>query len=205
MRLKALIVVMLIVLTGCSAETPVVKPEPATIKLVPVDLFKGNAAKLKLFLGPMTGAFTLAYEGEKPNAYLDIDIWKNGQKVESAGSIGDLFFSHEDTTSSGEIEIIISIDNPVSISGNSEFGTIKVSTIHQSGSGLYTFTIPWDKKLSTKGLIQDTEPSSFSAGDPVHVFGMHATSTNSIRVADFSPESLSRMEWALLFTLRFEE
>ncbi|WP_413033396.1 hypothetical protein [Paenibacillus xylanilyticus] len=59
----------------------------------------------------MSGAFKLAYEGSKPYARLDMDIWENGKKVDSAGSIGDLFFSLEGQEKSNEIDLIISIDS----------------------------------------------------------------------------------------------
>lgn len=82
---------------------------PAEITLTPVDLFKGDGAKLQPFLGAMSGAFKLSYEGNKPNASLDLDIWKNGKKVGSFGSIDDLFFSSDDPESH-EVEVIISIE-----------------------------------------------------------------------------------------------
>ncbi|HTG69467.1 MAG TPA: hypothetical protein VL921_09440 [Candidatus Udaeobacter sp.] len=176
---------------------------PAEITLTPVDVFKGDGAKFQPFLGAMSGAFKLRYEGKKPNAKLDIDIWKNGEKAASSGSIGDLFFS-SDVRESYEVEVIISIET-VSIEGQDEFNTIKVGIIQDSGSTLATFTIPWDKQLTTRGLIYNNEPRTFIAGESVYVWGIQATSTNEIHTADFSPESLSRLEWALIFTLRFED
>lgn len=201
---------MLALLTsGCTQlfETDMSEPEqskgPAEITLTPVDVFKGDGAKFQPFLGAMSGAFKLSYEGNKPNAKLDIDIWQNGKKVASAGSIGDLFFS-SDVRESQEVEVIISIDT-VSIEGQDEFSTIKVGTIHDSGSSLATFTIPWDKQLTTRGLIYNNEPRTFIADKSVYIWGMQATSTNGIHTAGLSPESLSRLEWALIFTLRFED
>lgn len=208
MRVKASILIMLFFLTGCFAEStetpPGNKPDPVTIKLTPVELFKGDAAKFQLFLGSMSGAFKLTYEGKKPNASLDIDIWKDGRKADSAGFIGDLFHSTEESKSGHEVEVIISIDT-VSLEGRDDYSTIKVCTVDQQGSSLSTFTIPWEKGLKARGLIKSAEPFSFTADQPVHVFGMHATSSNEIIMADLSPESLSRTEWALVFTLRFAE
>jgi hypothetical protein len=206
LRLKACILIVFMILTGCFAGTkeqisPETDSTSSKIEFTPVDLFQGDAAKFKLFLGPMTGAFKLKHEGNKPNVSLDIDIWKNGQKVESAGAIGDLFFSSNEQKGSNEVELIISVDTE----SIKEFSKIKVNTISHSGSSLSTITIPWDKKLTAHGLIQDTRPRSFTIDQPVHVFGMHATSTNKIHTADLSTDSLRNTEWALVFTLRLDE
>lgn len=211
MKLKAAILIILLLLTGCSAERREIVPPEAnpetetttTLKLTPLDLFQGDAAKFKLFLGTMAGSFKLEYDGPKPDAILDIDIWENGQKADSAGLIGDLFFSSGEQQRSNEVEIIISVDT-IMIEGKHKFCTIKVSNVHQSGSSLATFTIPWDEKLTGRATLENTEPISFTAEQPVHVFGMQATSSNEMYTLDLSPESLSKAEWALVFTLRFQ-
>lgn len=207
MRLIACVLILCLSLTGCVAESekldPQSKEEPAEITLTPVDLFKGDGAKFKHFLGAMSGSFRLRYEGKKPNANLDIDIWQNGKKVASSGSIGDLFYSSDDRARQ-EIEIIISIDTDYSESQDN-FMKIKVGSIDDSGSSLSTFTIPWDKKFTTLGSISNNEPRKFSTDESVHVWGMQATSTNSMITADLSPESLSRLERAIIFMLRFKD
>lgn len=208
MRLKACILIICFVLTGCFAESkettsPERESSPAKIELVPVDLFKGEAAKFKPFVGAMSGAFKLKYEGSKPNANLDIDIWKDGQRVDSLGWIGDVFYS-PDEEKNNEIEVIISMDM-VSIGEKDESAVIKVGIVNRSGTDLATFHIPWDKKLTARGLIQDAEPRSFTGDQAVHVFGMQATSSNTMRTSDLSTESLSQTEWALVFSLQFEE
>ncbi len=203
----ACVLILLLSLTGCVAErekpVPESKDKPPEVTLTPVDLFKGDGAKFQPFLGAMSGAFKLRYEGNKPNANLDIDIWKNGKKVASSGSIGDLFFGSDDRASH-EVEVNISIDT-VSIEGQDNFNKSKVDTIHDSGSSLVTFTTPWDKELTARSLIYNNEPRTFIAEKSVYVWGMQATSTNEIRTADLSLESLSRLERAIIFTLRFED
>ncbi|MFS0869060.1 hypothetical protein AB3N00_03880 [Paenibacillus xylanilyticus] len=115
MRIISFVCIFLLVLTGCSKEkTETITPDhskPNRITLTPIDLSQGEAARFKPFLGMMSGAFKLAYEGSKPYARLDMDIWENGKKVDSAGSIGDLFFSLEGQEKSNEIDLIISIDS----------------------------------------------------------------------------------------------
>jgi len=209
MRYISCVLIIMLILTGCASDlgksAPVNKEAPATITLTPVDLFSGSAAKFKPFLGNMSGAFKLRYDGQRPKASLDIDLWKDGKKTASSGSIGDLFFS-ANKDEDDEVEIIISIDSDTSSdSSQKSVNKIKVSIYHDPGYTAMTFTTPWDSKLSARGLINYAEPQTFTTDAPIHVWGMQATSNNIIRTADFSPESLKRLEAALIFTLRFED
>lgn len=209
--LKLVFIFALVILTGCSERAQNTnieklvpsKASPQTeIKLTPVDLFKGEGAKFQPFLGSMSGAFKLSYQGKKPNAKLDLDILQNG-KVIRYGSIGDLFFSSEGRLNS-EIEVIISIET-VSIGEQDKYKIIKIGTIREQGSSLGTYTLPWDNSLSSTATISNNESRTFTADEPIHVWGMQATSSNFIHTADFSQESLNKLEWGLIFTLRFEE
>lgn len=204
----AFLIVML--LSGCTSESTQTLPDgkaaPAKITLTPADPFEGEAAKLKPFLGNMTGSFTLRYEGKKPHASLDIDIWKHGKKVKSVGGIGDLFFTPNQEERK-EIEVIISIDTTGSINEQGNMKQIKVGIAHESGTSLYTlFTTPSKKKeMLGSALMSYSSPKSFLAKDTIPVWGMQMTSSNRIITLDLSPESLSKIEEAILFTLRFEE
>ncbi|WP_310500177.1 hypothetical protein [Paenibacillus qinlingensis] len=174
------------------------------ITLTPVDLFKGEGAKFRPFLGAWSGAFKLSYKGMNPHATLDIDLWQNGQKVKTIGSIGDMFYSSE-ARNRDALEVIISMDK-VTIDAQAAMSTIKVGTRRDSGTNTYVFTVPWDGKLTGTGLILESrDPRTLRTNEPAHVWGMHATSTNEIRTLDFTPEALSRIEWAIIFTLRFDE
>lgn len=208
MRLLACMLIVLLALTGCAAESDAPdltsKDEPTRITLTPVDPFKGEGEKFKLFLGDMSGAFKLRYEGSRPHTSLDIDIWKDGKKVGSAGSIMDLFFDSNERKSD-EVEVMISIDKISIESQDDDLYKIKVSTGYEDGTNLFTFSTSWDKDLNTRGVIDYQEPTTFTTKESVHVWGMQSTSTHKIQVLDFSPESLSSIEQALIFTLRFED
>ena len=202
MRYISCVLIIMIILTGCASDSG--KNGPTTITLTPVDMFNGSAAKLKPFLGIMSGAFKLRYEGKRPNASLDIDLWKDGKKASSSGSIGDLFFSPNEEDN--EMEVMISMDTDYYASeGQEKKIKVKVGITRATGSSLMTFTIPWDKKYTALGLLSEHEPRTFHKDDAVPVWGMQATSTNTIRTADLSPESLNRLEAAILFTLRIED
>lgn len=208
MRILACMLVILLIITGCESESdgPVMKSKdgPTKITLNPVDLFNGEGAKFKLFLGDMSGAFKLRYEGDRPHASLDIDLWREGEKVGSVGSIGDLFFEPVDEKTEGEIEVIVSLDT-ISIDSQADDLKIRVSIQNESGASLSTLTTPWDQALTARGVIQNQEPKTFSTEEAIHVWGMQSTSDQKIQILDFSPESLSSIEQAIIFTLRFED
>ncbi|MGO4106389.1 hypothetical protein [Paenibacillus sp. YAF4_2] len=176
------------------------KTKENKITLTPIDVFAGDAGKFKPFLGTMSGAFKLSYEGSKPNVWLDLDVWESGKKAATKGSIGQLFYSTEENPSSGEVEVIMSVET-VPIEGNDNIRLIKVA----AGSGLYTTTIPWNKKLTLQGLLQNNEEQSFTYDQSIYAFGVQATSANSMITAEPTAESLSKAEWALVFTVRFEK
>ncbi|WP_219834007.1 hypothetical protein [Paenibacillus sp. R14(2021)] len=205
--IKGLLLGMLMLLTaGCTplfeSHAPEQEAGPAVMTLTPVDLSVGKGAKFRPFLGVMSGAFKLRYEGNKPHARLDIDIWKDGKKAASSGSIGDLFYS-SDGSGGREIEVIIAVDT-VPVEGKEELRIVKVNTIDDTGSSLMTFTAKWDKRLTSRVLLQTAERITFKADEDVHVWGIQATSTGMIRTADLSEASLSGIEWGLIFTLRFQ-
>ncbi|MCM3127950.1 hypothetical protein ACFQ3J_15055 [Paenibacillus provencensis] len=208
MRFQLWILICILILTGCIHEKdePVPVPEipnTTSIHLTPIDLSQGEVSKLRPFLGTMSGAFKLEYEGAKPKARLDIDIWEKGQKVETRGSVIDLY-SSTDEESTNETEVIISIET-VRLEEDKETAVIKVNNARGSRSSLSTFTLELDTNLATKGLVEHTEPQSYAVDQPIYVFAMQATSTNQIYIMDLTQESLSETEWALVFTLRFDD
>ena len=204
-RVSAFVFILLSLVTGCISCSSV--PErinaPPTITLTPIDPFQGEAAKLKPFLGNMTGAFTLRYEGTKPKANLDIEIWNYGKKVKSVGGLGDIFFT-PNKEERKEIELIISIDT-VAVIGQDNMNHIKIGIVHESGTTLYGLSPPTDQKMMGRGIISYHEPQFFIAKGTVRVWGMQMTSANRMITADFSQESLSKVEQAILFTLRFDD
>lgn len=204
-RVSAFVFILLSLVTGCISGSSV--PErintPLTITLTPIDPFQGEAAKLKPFLGNMTGAFTLRYEGTKPKANLDIEIWNYGKKVKFIGGLGDIFFT-PNKEERKEIELIISIDTVAGL-GQDNMNHMKIGIVHESGTGLYGFSTPTDQKMMGRGIISYYEPQSFIAQGTVRVWGMQMTSANRMITADFSQELLSKVEQAILFTLRFDD
>ncbi len=197
-------------LTGClskhDTQAALHSDQPAKFTLAPVELFQGDEAKYQPFLGNMTGAFTLRYDGSKPNVALDIDVWQHGKKASGAGSVGDLFFSLDQQNNRGEVEVILSVETMSGTEGQDDYDRVKVGVFHDSGSSLATFTVPHSKKLTGRGLMAGQLARTFTVADlPAPVWGIQATSTNQMRAADLSEESLSRLEWGLIFTLRLEE
>ena len=206
-RVSAFVFFILSLITGCipRSSVPELINTPATITLTPTDPFQGEAAKLKPFLGNMTGAFTLRYDssGKKTQANLDIEIWEYGKKVKSVGGLVDIFFT-PNKEERKEIELIISIDTVAGL-GQDNMNHIKIGIVQESGTTLYGLSPPTDHKMMGRGIISYHEPQSFIAQGTVRVWGMQMTSTNRMITADFSQESLSKVEQAILFTLRFDD
>ena len=188
-------VVMLFV-TGCMRNEQAMEV-PTIMTVKPVELFEGESAKFKPFMGTMSGAFKLRYKGEKPSANLDLEIWQKGKAAVPAGSVGDLFFN-SDGKKNKEVEIIVAIEDDA----NAKLIRIKLGTVYDSGSGATTFTVPLEMDLKARGLAYDNKPRSFAAeGDvAVPVWAMFASSSNGLRAADL--ESLKDQEWALVVLFR---
>jgi len=206
MRIITYVIILLLTFTGCSSDTQnsvLNIDEPANITLTPVDLFKGEAKKFRPFVGTMSGAIKLRYDGNKPNAYLSADIWKEGKKVSSACNMGDIF-SNIGKSSKYETEVIMSI-NKISTEDQEDLNEITISLYDDSGSSTITCKVPWDKTLTAHGHIAINEPVTFIAEDSVPIWGMKATSTNEMFSGDFSLQSLSRLEQAIILTLYFDE
>ncbi|MBH5320340.1 hypothetical protein I6N90_21340 [Paenibacillus sp. GSMTC-2017] len=204
MRLMMCVLIIALSLTGCATGSgKSTHEEAAKITVTTVDLFKGDAEKFKPFLGNMSGSFKLNYKGTKPNAILDVELWENGKKSKSLGSLFDIFWRSE-KAKRNELEFIISIDTTF-VEGQDDLSEIKIVEKSERGTNSYGFSHLWDKKIKAHGLISTRSPYTFPAKGDVHIWGMHATTTNQIRVSDFSPESLKNMETAIIVTLRFEE
>jgi len=203
MRIFSFIIICLFYLAACNSPSNQHQNKPTMITVKSVDLFNGDSAKLKPFIGSMTGAFNLSYTGAKPKANLNIDIWKNGKKDSSVGGLHDIFFNI-DESSKRNVEVIFSI-NEFSFEGVDPFNQVKVNVAHDSGSSLYTISSPYDKDLKAKGLFITPKERTFNSEEDIILGGMQATSTNSIYTADVSPESLSKIEWAIVFSLHFEK
>ncbi len=196
-KLLSVIVVMFLV-TGCVKNDRSMDAE-TVVTVKPVELFTGDTAKFKSFLGTMSGAFKLRYKGEKPNASLDLEVWQKGNAVEPAGSIGDLFF-HSDGKENDEVEVIIAIEDDAV----GKQMRIKLGTVYGSGSSVGTFTIPMETTKMIRGLLYDRETRSFTVeGDAViPVWAMYGTSSNEIRASDLSLDALKEQEWALVVLFR---
>lgn len=203
-----LISLFLLMLAGCTSlfESERLRPETkfdeGQVTLTPVDVFAGDAAKFKHFFGLTTVGFKLHYEGEVPDAHLDVHIWKDGKEDTSVMSIHDLF---RGTDESKEVEVIISIDS-ITLQDHDPLKSIKIGITQDSGSTLSTTTMAsWDEQMTLSGTSSHHEPVVFNTDETAYLWAMTATSKNQLRTGDFSPGSLQEMERGLVFTLRFDD
>jgi len=196
----------LLIVTACTDKNDVIETADETqITLTPVDLFVGEAEKLKLFIGSMSGAFKLSYKGDKPHAILNIDIWEHGQRT-NHGAISDLFFSSDENQRYDEIEVIITVET-ISIGEEDEYDVVKVGTTRDSGTSVGTYKIKKEKglNLTGKSTMRYAQSQTFSTEDLTHVWGIQATSENYLQTVDLSQDSVENLEWGLVFTLEFSD
>ena len=95
--------------------------------------------------------------------------------------------------------------NLVTKEGQEDMMEVKINNKTEFGYSFVTSSAPWAKELTTKGLIRHQEPIQFTTEKPIHIFGLHGISTNIIYPADFSTESLERLEHAIILTLTFDD
>ncbi|WP_276354660.1 hypothetical protein [Cohnella caldifontis] len=198
-RAAALLVVAPALLSwGCSRQEESESPKSGAITVTPIDLSEPEYAEAKTFLGSVSGAVRLRYEGDKPKASLELDIWQNGDIAGTGGSIADLF---SDAGDDREIELILSTES-VQSEGSDPILQVKTAAFKGNGYSTYTMSLPWDPKRNLRGSIEHAEAKTFGANEPAPIWGMQAAGSNGMETADFSQESLSRVEWGLIFTLR---
>jgi hypothetical protein len=192
---------------GCSpagdTNPPELRSETATITLTPVNLFEGDKAKFRPFLGNMAGAFKMRYDGQKPNVRLAVEIWENGKKTNTGWSMEDLFFSENGNAENREIEVIVAMDTTYGDEGREAIYTVKVGTVHDNGTSMTSNSL----QLEPMSFMQlsYSEPQTFAAENAVHVFGFQGSRSGIIRPVSLTPEGLSQIEWGFIVTLYFDE
>lgn len=212
MQKLILIMILLLSLTGCMSDSEAedisheIKNGSDQITLTPLDLFEGENAKFEPFLGAMSGSFKLRYEGITPNAKLEVELWEHGKKVSSLGSVNDIFSSsnHEADQANQEVEVILSLDN-TSINETTNLSQIKVGISKENGTSLTTFSTQQDKSITARIVTEYDEPQTFNRQEPIYLWGIKGTRSNSIFSSNPSPESLSELEQAIIFTLYVED
>jgi len=200
MHIVALIYLVLTA-AACSntGEEPLVEPaSDHEVRITPVALFEGEEQKYQPFLGYMTGAVKIDYSGHNTVLELKQEVWRNGVKEEEVGGSA-IFFDEEEMKDGYHGEIIINMKER-SQKGKKPELDVTVSMVGQSTSA---YAIPWDPKLTGKSIIAHNEPNNYPVGQAVPVWGIQATSTGMLHMVDFTPESLSRTEYALIYTVEF--
>lgn len=75
-------IIGLIVLSGCTINDSKNK-ETKVAKISPSNLFVGETKRLEPHLGLTTGAVDIEYNGDKKGFKVTIEIWENGEVIES--------------------------------------------------------------------------------------------------------------------------
>lgn len=138
-RLKQLVVILLILslvlLGGCQPkgdDSP--KLPEGTLLVQPVNLFQGDEAKYKDFLGEATGV-KLQYEGQHRQLRVIVEEWENGELINSRNSIISELSSPNLLANVNNQHLMISIDDSYQVANRMIYVTISDGTQY-SRSGI---------------------------------------------------------------------
>jgi hypothetical protein len=204
-RTTIAIIVMMLIITACSQadSEPVVEAvDEQAVTITPVALFEGDERKYEPFFGYMTGAVKIDYTGNKQVMELGREIWRDGEKAEELGGSA-IFFDEEQMKEGYHGEIIINMKERVMKDKKSELDII-MSMNGNTGSTTMSYSMPWDPALTAKAIIGNPT-ATYKADSAVPIWGIQATSTGAIYPSDLTPEYLARTEYALIFTVRFQD
>ena len=201
------ILIIVVILCACSkdvsnqSETAITKQvEGPSLHVEPIDLFAGEARKFQPFLGTMSGAVKLKYDGNKDDITATIELWENGTKTKTYSSISTAMQDSHEKTKDYEGEFIASIKT-VSIEGSKPLYEITSAFANKNGTSSTVTYIDRDSRLNGSNTIQLNQTLDVAENEAVSVWGMQATDKNEWETVDFTPERLKTARWALIFKL----
>ena len=201
------ILIIAVILCACSKEVSN-QSEPAITKQVegtslhvePIDLFSGEARKFQPFLGTMSGAVKLKYNGDKSDITATIELWEDGMKTKTYSSISTSMQDSQVKTKDYVGEFIASIKT-VSIEGSKPLYEITAAFANNNGTSSTVTYIDRDSRLNGSNTIQLNQAMDVAENEAVAVWGMQASDKNEWEIVDFTPERLKTARWALIFKL----
>ncbi|MGC5326541.1 hypothetical protein [Brevibacillus sp. SYSU BS000544] len=182
---------------------PIVKkqPEENMLHIEPIDLFAGEAAKFKPFLGTMAGAVKLKYTGDKKEIQAEVELWENGVRTKTLGSVGSLIQGSQEGKQSFEGEFIVSIKKE-QVNENKPHFEVTSAIVDKDGSTASTiYLVDRVEKLTGLNSIPLNKSMDVSENSKVAVWGMQATDENVIETVELTPEGLQKVKWALVVTI----
>jgi hypothetical protein len=163
------------------------------LEISPVNLFTGEEAKYKPFMGEHVGDVHIRYEGKKSKLQVDIEIWENGAKTKTIGWLatpilnesthtgkfdGDLLFSAKKGTNKYQITYAIA-DKNGSVSSD--------TTVDKKENYILEHTLI----LKEAEMIKDSESSV--------VFGLQATDEHGLSTFGNMQNDIQEAKWAVVF------
>jgi hypothetical protein len=192
-----LFVLSSLMLLACSTS---VRTQPGMLRIEPVDLFAGEDKKFKPFLGVMSGAVKVSYEGKKEAIRAVFEVWENGVGTKTGKTFGELTrASNRSRYYDGQF--LISVTEPDGNRAGSSRYVITAAFVDDKGHASYRTELAADQKHTASGLIQLHDSVEVSEQEEAAVWGMQATDEGVLYVMDFSPERLKQAKWALVVKL----
>ncbi|UFJ39122.1 hypothetical protein LOK74_13680 [Brevibacillus humidisoli] len=209
-RLLCAIVLLSLGLFACSSTDPApqqpdrdelaVEKESGVLYVTPVDLFTGEAARLKPFLGE-AGAVKLAYTGNKRMIKCSLEVWENGQMVQTISSMSSAMNQKEDSdVYSFDGELIITIDEVKTDEKPAPYA-VKYAFVDEQGYSMGEGEIPFEKEFSSRGGISQQEPMQIPEDGKAIIWGIQATDKRSMTFYNSAEETVKQAEWAFVATV----
>jgi hypothetical protein len=163
----------------------------------PVNLFDGDAAKFRAFLGPMSGAVKLKYKGNKPKMKLVVEVWQNGIKAQTVGEMtGDISRQTPNVGGfDGEFAISVKERNN---DGKKPHYMITAALLDGTGSTSSEFEIEKNPKMNSSVTLQLNDDLQVPDSREIAIWGMQATDENGISASGSIDEASKKAKWALI-------
>ena len=192
------LLLLMINLLGCSTNR-----EPI-FQVTPTELFSGEAAKFESFMDH-AGAVKVQYRGEKESIRFLAEVWVNGELQEVHPQLGGFLTEYTGDVLDWDGEVIIALNRETNDEGHTQYHTKSVF-YNKSGRVGYEYTFHAEETHSAFNSISLPQKQSISPAEgEVAIWGLQATSQSVLHSMDFSPEQLSKTDWAVIFKLAATE
>jgi hypothetical protein len=190
-------------LSGCSnsilpssIHTPTAPPT-GTLSITPTDLFAGEGAKFKPFMGSMSGAVQLKYEGSQRQMKSEIEIWENGAKTKTIAEMNTNIWDDQKSKGTFDGEFAVSVKDE-NLDGKTPQYAVTSAFIMGQGSSSSEMRINKKAAYRLASALQLNQTVVVADNQSTAVWGIQATNQNGLETGSSIQDALKKAEWALV-------